>query len=144
MEQTINTVCPSCGGVNRIIQQKLEQGPTCGKCQGPLILGKPVELDGARLQRFLEKGEMPLLVDFWAPWCGPCRAMAPAFEQAAATLAPNVILAKVNTQDNPDVGQRFGINSIPTMMLFKPGREPARVSGAMSAQNIVQWAQSQG
>lgn len=140
MEQNLHLVCPRCQAVNRVPAARLGQGPQCGKCHGPLNEPKPVPLDAAGFARQLEKSDLPMLVDFWAPWCGPCRSMAPAFEQAAASLHPAVRLVKVNTEDEPALASRYGISSIPTMVLFKGGREAGRVSGALPAGQIVQWA----
>ena len=139
MNQDLHVVCPGCRAVNRVDSGRLGQGPVCGKCRQSLTDPKPVQLDPAGFQRFLEKSDLPLLVDFWAPWCGPCRSMAPAFERASAMLSPKVRLAKLNTQDHQNLGARLRIQSIPTMVLFKNGREAARVSGALPAENIVSW-----
>ncbi|MGD9125002.1 MAG: thioredoxin TrxC [Desulfarculaceae bacterium] len=141
MSDIFQVVCPACQAVNRVDRQKIGARPTCGKCRAPLLEGRPVNLGGAGLQRHLAKSDLPLLVDFWAPWCGPCRSMAPAFEQAAARLSPGVRLAKVNTQEEQALAGQLGIQAIPTMVLFKNGREAARTSGAMAADSIVSWAQ---
>ncbi|MGD8562465.1 MAG: thioredoxin TrxC [Desulfarculaceae bacterium] len=141
MSDIFQVVCPACQAVNRVDRQKISASPTCGKCRTPLLEGRPVNLDSAALQRHLAKSDLPLLVDFWAPWCGPCRSMAPAFEQAAARLSPGVRLAKVNTQEEQALAGQLGIQAIPTMVLFKNGREAARTSGAMPADSIVGWAQ---
>ena len=140
MSESMQVVCPHCQAVNRLPAGRLDQGPSCGKCHGPLIQAKPLALGGAAFDRHLSRGDLPLLVDFWASWCGPCKMMAPAFEQAARALAPGVRLAKVNTEEERDLAGRYGIQSIPTMVLFEGGREKARVSGAMSAEAIVDWA----
>jgi len=139
MAQSAHVVCPACQTVNRVDYTRFDQSPTCGKCRARLLPGHPVELNETSLQRQLEKSDLPLLVDFWAPWCGPCRMMAPAFEEAARALGPGVRLAKLNTEEEREVAARMGIQSIPTMVLFKGGREVARTSGAMPAQGIVQW-----
>ncbi|AWV08343.1 thioredoxin [Lysobacter maris] len=119
---------------------RLGEAPGCGKCGAPLFDGRPLALDEAGFDAHVLRGELPVLVDFWAPWCGPCRAMAPQFEAAAAQLEPQLRLAKVDTQAQPGLGGRFGIRSIPTLVLFVGGRERARQAGAMGAADIVRWA----
>jgi thioredoxin 2 len=136
-------VCPSCSAVNRADPARLARA-VCGKCGLPLAGGHtPLHLDPASFERFLTRDGLPLLVDFWAPWCGPCRMMGPAFEQAAALLGPSVRLGKVNTEEHQGLGARLQVQSIPTLVLFQDGREIARQSGAISAQQIVSWTRSQ-
>ena len=144
MVARMNTlVCPTCAAVNRVDPGRLAQA-VCGKCGLPLAGGHaPLHLDPASLERFLTRDSLPLLVDFWAPWCGPCRMMAPAFEQAAALLGPGVRLGKVNTEEHQGLGGRYGVQSIPTLVLFRAGIEAARQTGAVSAQQIVSWTRSQ-
>ena len=142
MNDTVHVVCPHCFAVNRVPTDRLHQGPNCGKCHQPLFPGHPVELDEARFDAYLTKNDLPVLVDFWAPWCGPCRMMAPAFAHAASQLAPRVLLAKLNTDEAQETAARYGIRSIPTMILFHQGREVARHSGAVGTAEIVRWVQS--
>lgn len=142
MNDTVHVVCPHCFAVNRVPTDRLHQGPNCGKCHQPLFPGHPVELDEARFDAYLTKNDLPVLVDFWAPWCGPCRMMAPAFAHAASQLAPRVLLAKLNTDEAQETAARYGIRSIPTMILFHRGREVARHSGAVGTAEIVRWTQS--
>ncbi|CUB07535.1 MAG: thioredoxin TrxC [Tepidiphilus sp.] len=142
MNDTVHVVCPHCFAVNRVPTDRLHQGPNCGKCHQPLFPGHPVELDEARFDAYLTKNDLPVLVDFWAPWCGPCRMMAPAFAHAASQLAPRVLLAKLNTDEAQETAARYGIRSIPTMILFHQGREVARHSGAVGTAEIVRWTQS--
>lgn len=139
---SLHIVCPHCDAINRVPPERLGESPDCGKCHRPLFSGKPVALDAARFDRHLSRNDIPLLVDFWAPWCGPCRMMAPAFETAAERLEPHIRLAKVNTEEEQVLGARFSIRSIPTLAIFHGGREIARQAGAMGMADIVRWAQS--
>ena len=140
---SLHVVCPGCAAVNRIPEQRLNEGPRCGKCRQPLFTGHPVELDGAGFQRHLARNDIPLLVDFWAPWCGPCQMMAPAFVQAAARLEPYVRLVKVNTENEQQIAAAYNIMSIPTLALFRNGREIARQPGALGPDDIVRWTRGQ-
>jgi len=143
MSESMHIVCPHCDVVNRIAAVDLGKHVNCGKCRQPIFTAHPVELDSARFERHLAHSDIPLLVDFWAPWCGPCKMMAPQFVAAAAQLEPKMRLIKVNTEDEQVLGARFSIRSIPTMVLFRRGKEVSRISGAMGAADIVRWASSQ-
>lgn len=143
MSEAVHIVCPHCDGINRVPVPRLSDGAKCGKCHQPLFSGQPLALDEPRFSRHAQKSGIPLLIDFWAPWCGPCRMMAPAFEQAAARLEPRVRLLKVNTEEAQSLGVRFGIRSIPTLMLLQGDREIARQAGAMDVGTIVQWTRRQ-
>lgn len=135
-------VCPHCHTTNRV--QAIDQGkaPDCGSCHKPLFVAHTVALDEAAFDKHITRNQIPVLVDFWAPWCGPCRQMAPALEQATAQLEPQVRVVKVNTEEAQALGARFNIRSIPTLALFVGGREVARQAGAMGAADIVRWTQS--
>ena len=143
MTSPLHIACPYCDSINRVPADRLTERPNCGRCHRALFEGVPVALTGENFARHLERSDLPLLVDFWAPWCGPCKMMVPQFHQAARMLEPRMRLAKVNTEAEQGLGARYGIRSIPTMVLFRGGREVARQSGAMGAQDIVRWTSTQ-
>jgi thioredoxin 2 len=139
---SLHIVCPHCHAVNRVPSERLREAPDCGRCHRALFTGHPVSLGANDFDRHVARSDIPLLVDFWAPWCGPCRMMAPAYEQAAAQLEPQFRVAKVNTEEEQALGARYGIRSIPTLAVFRNGREVARQAGAMGAADIVRWARA--
>ena len=137
-------VCPHCHTTNRVQAAQLASSPDCGSCHRPLFTGAPLELDAASFDKHVGRSHIPVVVDFWAPWCGPCRQMAPAFAQAARDLEPGVRLAKLDTEAHPAIAGRYAIRSIPTMIMFRGGQEVARVSGALGAADIARWVRSVG
>jgi thioredoxin 2 len=139
MADHLHVVCPHCNGVNRLPSDRLGDGARCGQCKQALFVGQPLELRRATFDQHVGRSDLPLVVDFWAPWCAPCRMMAPAFAQAAAALEPHFRLAKVNTEEEGELAARYGIRSIPTIAVFKGGREIARQSGAMDAASLMRW-----
>ena len=138
----MNLVCPACGTTNRVPDARLHDQPVCGRCKGALMAAHPVELDDARLAAFVAGTGLPVLVDFWAEWCGPCKMMAPHFANAATQL-PDVRFVKIDTEANPQASALNQIRSIPTLILYRDGREVARQSGAMPAADLVPWIRSQ-
>lgn len=135
-------LCPRCHTINRVPAARLADGPKCGQCHEPLFTGHPIALTASDFDVHATRNDIALVVDFWAPWCGPCRMMAPAYEQAAKALEPLARLGKVNTVDEPTLAARFGIASIPTMIIFRSGREVARQPGALGLQDIVRWVRT--
>ncbi|MGP6088550.1 thioredoxin TrxC [Antarctobacter jejuensis] len=134
--------CLDCGQMNRVPEDKLSANPKCGTCGAPLMPGKAIEVDAATLAKAARNDDVPLVVDFWAPWCGPCRMMAPEFGKAATALGAEARLVKVNTEAHPQASQKHGIRGIPTMIRFAGGKEVKRQSGAMPAGQIVGWVRS--
>src|SRR3974390_86281 len=143
MAESLHLVCPQCGALNRLPAARLDDAPRCGSCHQPLLPDNPLELTSANFQRHIERNDLPVVVDFWAPWCGPCRSMAPHFAEAAEELRSTARLSKVNTDAEPGISGKFGIRSIPTLIVFKAGREVARQAGAMGKTDIVRWVRSQ-
>lgn len=142
MPGQLHIICPHCSSVNRLPEERLGSGPKCGKCKRPLFTGQPVELDSSTFAKTITRSGIPVVVDFWAPWCGPCKMMAPAFSQAASQLEPSVRFAKLNTEQEQGIARQFGIMSIPTLTIFKKGKEIARQTGALDAQRLVSWISS--
>jgi thioredoxin 2 len=144
MREMLRIVCPQCQTINRVAVARLADRPKCGQCHERLFTGHPIALTAADFDMHAARNDIPLVVDFWAPWCGPCQMMAPAYEQAAKVLEPHLCLGKVNTEEEQALAARFGIQSIPTVMLLRGGREVARQSGALGAQDIVHWVRAHG
>ncbi len=142
MTEFMQLACPHCRTANRVPRMRLNEHPNCGRCGGTLFTGAPIELDDTSFAAFVGRSEQPVVVDFWAAWCAPCRAMAPAFASAAAQLEPHVRLAKLDTEAAPRFAAQYGIRSIPTLVILQGGREIARQSGAMDAASIVRWVRA--
>ena len=139
----LHIVCPHCHTTNRVRVADLRNSPDCGQCHKALFDSHPLALDANSFDKHIGRSHVPVLVDFWAPWCGPCRMMAPAYEQATALLEPDVRVAKLNTEDAQAISARFNIRSIPTLALFVGGKEVARQAGAFrTAQDIANWTRS--
>ena len=142
MSTTRQIVCGHCGRINRLPAERAPQGARCGACHHPMFTGQPIEVDEAAFDRHVASSDIPVLIDVWAPWCGPCRAMAPMFERAAQQLEPGVRLLKLNSDNAPALSSRLNISGIPTLLLMHGGREIARHSGAMDTRSIVAWTET--
>lgn len=143
MESSLHVVCPHCSAVNRLPGARLTDNAVCGQCKAALFIGQALELTSANFDRQIGRNDLPVVVDFWAPWCAPCRSMAPNFAQAARDMEPRARFAKVNTEQEQQLAARFNIRSIPTLAIFKGGREIARQSGAFDLNSLKQWVQNQ-
>lgn len=144
MNETKQIVCPACNTINRVPAARLGERPKCGRCKNLLFQGKPTDLNQDNFARHVEKNDIPVLIDFWAPWCGPCKMMGHVMEQIASYMEPEIRVAKLNTEVNQTIAATFGIRSIPTIIIFKQGREIARQSGAMDADSLRRWITSCG
>ncbi|MCL4112410.1 UNVERIFIED_CONTAM: hypothetical protein GTU68_007248 [Idotea baltica] len=142
MKDAIRCVCPSCNAVNRIPKSRLADKPTCGKCKKPILSGEPIELRDNNFGKVIANNDLPIVVDFWAQWCGPCKMMGPAFAEASKQLSPNVIFAKVNTELAKETASKFEIRSIPSLIIFKNGQSTIRQAGAMNTAQIIDWVKA--
>ena len=142
MSEFTHIVCPHCNGTNRIPTGKIPEEAKCGRCKQSILDTKPIELNTDNLEQHLQKNDIPVLIDFWAPWCGPCKIMGPNFEQASRSFKGRVRFAKINTEDQQSLGGHYNIRSIPTLVLFKGGKEVDRVSGALDANQLIAWINS--
>lgn len=141
---TTTLTCAACNTANRVPQERIGDHPKCGKCKAQILQGHPLELSAANVGAVLNGNSVPVLVDCWAPWCGPCRGFAPVFEQAAQQLEPRLRFAKLNTEAEQQIAGEWGIQSIPTLILFRDGQEQQRISGALPLGQLKQWLMQQG
>jgi thioredoxin 2 len=139
MNESLHLVCPHCAAVNRLPSAKLGNAPRCGQCKATLFTGQPLTLSATNFDRHIGRSDLPVVVDFWAPWCGPCKMMTPIFAEACTQMEPLLRFAKVNTEIEPQLAARFGIRSIPTLALFKNGQETTRHSGALDLASLKRW-----
>jgi len=142
MSEFTHIVCPHCNGTNRLILKNISHEVKCGRCKKQLLDTTPIELTTENISQHIEKNDIPVIIDFWAPWCGPCKVMGPNFEKASRNFKTKVRFAKVNTQDQESIGAHFAIRSIPTLIFFKEGRELDRISGALDASALINWVNS--
>jgi thioredoxin 2 len=140
-EDAVHLVCRHCGAVNRVPAERLGEDPRCGRCRAPVLDGHPAELDAASFDPFVTRNELPVVVDFWAEWCGPCKMMAPVFAQAAREQRQRLRLAKLDTEASPQIAARYGIRSIPTLIVFRRGQEVDRAVGALDGARLRAWLQ---
>ena len=142
MSDKLHIVCPNCSNTNSLPWDKLTDHPVCGKCKQPIFHAHPIELTAYNFNKHLNNDQIPVLVDFWAAWCGPCKMMAPVFEQAAARLEPYVRVAKIDTEKEQGIAAQYNIRSIPTMIIFKNSKEKARQSGVVTLESLISWVQT--